>query len=145
MKTLLNSELDNGVIALIDEMPMRRAEIAAFLADWAVQARMRVTLRDLSAQDDFTSGGASIRMMIVSVGGDTLSRSRALPFIISQGKAGHDIPVVVLSDRSARREIELAFQAGAQGYIPSTTEPGLALQALTFILNGGHYFPSVAL
>lgn len=145
MQTLLNGDLDNGVIALIDDMPMRRAEIAAFLADWANNARMRVTLRDLSEQADITNGRASIRMMIISVGGDTLSRSRALPFIVDQEGAGHDIPIVVLSDRSARREVEIAFQAGARGYIPSTTEPGLALQALTFILNGGHYFPSVTL
>ncbi len=52
-----------------------------------------------------------------------------------------DAPLVVVSDREEAEEVVIAFRGGAQGFIPTSTKPGIALQALSFIMNGGTFFP----
>jgi len=51
------------------------------------------------------------------------------------------VPVAMVSDHEDRGEVMAAFRAGVRGFVPSTLEPELALQALTFVLGGGTFFP----
>ena len=54
-------------------------------------------------------------------------------------------PVVVLSDREEPNEVCAAFEAGAAGFMPTSIDPSVALQALSFIKCGGSFFPPSAL
>jgi DNA-binding NarL/FixJ family response regulator len=54
-------------------------------------------------------------------------------------------PLVILSDDDRPQQVIAAFRAGAGGFIPTTFEPLIALQALSFILSGGSFFPPTAL
>jgi DNA-binding NarL/FixJ family response regulator len=50
-------------------------------------------------------------------------------------------PLVIVSDREDWQEICAAFDEGAVGFIPTSIEPALAFQALSFIRSGGSFFP----
>jgi len=53
--------------------------------------------------------------------------------------------LVVLSDREEPEEVCAAFQDGAAGFIPTSIDPSVAFQALSFIKGGGWFFPPSAL
>ena len=53
-----------------------------------------------------------------------------------------DVPLVIFSERESREEIISALNVGAQGVVYAGTNADLAVQAFSFILNGGSYFPS---
>jgi hypothetical protein len=55
------------------------------------------------------------------------------------------VPLVLISDREDSHEIVSAVRAGGSGFIPTSTEPDIAVRALTFILCGGSFFPPAAL
>ena len=55
-----------------------------------------------------------------------------------------NVPLVVISDREDGNDIAAAFSVEAQGYVYSGIASALACQALSFILNGGSYFPPSA-
>jgi len=52
------------------------------------------------------------------------------------------VPLVIFSESESREEIASALNVGAQGLLYAGTNSELALQAFSFILNGGSYFPS---
>jgi DNA-binding CsgD family transcriptional regulator len=53
--------------------------------------------------------------------------------------------LVIISDREDPQEIRAAFQEGAIGFMPTSIEPAVAFQALSFIRSGGSFFPPSAL
>jgi DNA-binding CsgD family transcriptional regulator len=53
--------------------------------------------------------------------------------------------LVIISDREDAQEIRAAFEEGAVGFMPTSIEPAVAFQALSFIRSGGSFFPPSAL
>jgi len=54
-------------------------------------------------------------------------------------------PLVILSDLEEPEEVCAAFEAGAVGFMPTSIDPSVALEALSFIKCGGSFFPPSAL
>jgi DNA-binding NarL/FixJ family response regulator len=54
-----------------------------------------------------------------------------------------DVPVVVVSALEDRRVVAEAFQHGAIGYIPKTSNSEVMINALKLVLAGGKYLPSI--
>lgn len=54
-------------------------------------------------------------------------------------------PVVIVSDHAGQDEIVWSLEMRFRGYLPTSTEPSIAMSALTFILNGGDFFPPFVL
>jgi DNA-binding NarL/FixJ family response regulator len=52
------------------------------------------------------------------------------------------VPLVIFSESESREEIISALNVGAQGLLYAGMNSELALQAFSFILNGGSYFSS---
>jgi DNA-binding NarL/FixJ family response regulator len=52
---------------------------------------------------------------------------------------------VIFSDNEGLDSIIAALNAGARGYLGNSMTPDLALQALSFLLRGGTYFPPTAI
>ena len=50
--------------------------------------------------------------------------------------------MVIFSDKNGRNDILSALNAGAQGFLYAGTDVHLAQQAVSFILEGGSYFPT---
>ena len=80
-------------------------------------------------------------MIILSVGGASLEDTQQQTFIKSARKSMPRTPLVVISDREESKEVCAAFEAGAAGFMPTSIDPSVALQALSFIKSGDHFFP----
>lgn len=52
-----------------------------------------------------------------------------------------DLPVIVVSVREDAQTIREALRAGAMGYIPKTSAPEVAINAIRLVLSGGIYVP----
>lgn len=72
--------------------------------------------------------------------------SRAIPLQLEfLRRAFSASAVVILSDNEDFAAVSAAFRHGAHGYIPTSLEPELALEALQLVLVGGTFFPAAAL
>ena len=58
---------------------------------------------------------------------------------------GAGLGAVLISDLADSDNITAAFRIGINGFLPTDTPPDIAFKALTFILNGGDFFPPSAL
>ena len=54
-----------------------------------------------------------------------------------------DTPVVVFSDADSAENVLLALRSGARGYIPTTLESRIMVDALRLVAAGGTYIPDV--
>lgn len=133
------------LVIACDEMPMRRAQLAAFLSQWAIVERVELVTVDMPDTLHPLDLQARCRMVIFSIGSVVLDRSPIPSLIQRLGEQHQTVAVVVMADAGSAHDAAAAFQAGAKGYIPASIEPDVALRALSFILNGGHFFPPSAL
>jgi DNA-binding NarL/FixJ family response regulator len=145
MAQLLERETSRTHALVLDDLVMRRAEIVSFLVPWASAFAMDVCEAGLSEISAGTFPGQGCRMVLLSVGGVPFENSEALHSLLQLALAMPNTPLVILSDRASNHDVAVAFEAGASGYIPAETPPDVALRALSFILNGGHFFPPTAL
>jgi DNA-binding NarL/FixJ family response regulator len=132
-------------LLLIDSNPLRRAGIANLLSDWTVSRG--ISIKETASHnvlDDF-GDGMSWQLLLFSLGdgsvaaGENATLMRALAALLGQ------TPLVLISDREEPEEILAACRGGCRGYLPTSMEPRLAVQALGFVLDGGTYFPPSAL
>src|SRR5215813_4593879 len=85
---------------------------------------------------------ANCEMLIYIAGGacnadcDNLERIKALRALAP------DVPLMILSNSENREEIISTLNVGAQGFLYVGANAELALQALSFMLNGGSYLAS---
>ena len=133
------------LVHLYDELPLRRAELAAFLSHWAALERVGLVPAGMPDSEDGPNLQPQCRMVVFSIGSLALDRSPALGHMLGLTEQHQEIPTVVLAEAGGARDAAVAFQAGASGYIPASIEPEIALRALSFILHGGHFFPPTAL
>lgn len=129
-------------VVVIDSLPLRRAEIAAFLADWArgigADVREAASMRQ---EPDLADAG----VVIVNLGSQSIRNGDMRGSLADLVARKSGVPLVLLSDREEADEIVAAYQLGAAGFLPTSLEPRVALHALTFIVNGGSFFPPAAL
>ncbi|WP_188854434.1 hypothetical protein [Aureimonas glaciei] len=125
-------------VIIVDGMQLRRAQIAAFLLPWCVQHGLNLQTVEPEKIDALEVA----RMIVLPFSANYLTSAERLRLIRELRQAMPQTPIVILTDHSSQEEIVAALEAGVMGYIPGSIEPHLALDALTFILEGGHYFPT---
>lgn len=146
MQTAEGTAGSPGHLVLVhDDMPLRRAQLTAFLARWAELERVGLVTAGMPGADDVLDLHPQCRMVVFSLGSMVFDRSPALHQVLGLAEQYPQVPAVILAEAGSARDAATAFQAGAKGYIPATIEPDVALHALSFILNGGHFFPPSAL
>jgi DNA-binding NarL/FixJ family response regulator len=124
-------------LLIIDTKRLRQAGITRLLQTWAdvmgftVNAVLPETLPECT----------NCEMIIFSVGSTSIEDAQCHILIDNARKLMPRAFLVVISDREDLQEVCAAFQEGASGFMPTTIEPGLAFQALSFIRNGGTFFP----
>jgi|SRR6185437_9193340 len=134
----------NPVVAVVDVMEFRRALVVHFLTTWAADRKLELlsfapeqahaSLRDSSACRliIFNAGAASCASP------DTISEIRILRALAPS------TPLVVLVDEEVPDDVVIVLQSGAEGYLSNQSTPDLVLRALSFVLEGGTYFPRSA-
>jgi DNA-binding NarL/FixJ family response regulator len=137
-----NAEKPN--IVIIDSKKLRQAGIVRLLDSWAGALGLTVSAVELASSIE-RHWTASCAIVILSIGGASVEDPPQQTLITYTRKLMPRTPLVVLSDREEPNEVCAAFEAGAAGFLPTSIDPSVALQALSFIKCGGSFFPPSAL
>jgi DNA-binding NarL/FixJ family response regulator len=141
----MNNEEKSDALTLLDDNKLRRAAVRSLLRPWAERHRVVIDALGtgkLAAGSDLMP---TTRLILINTGGESMSnpQHRRLMRLIVGALPG--IPVVILSDLEEAEEVVAAFEGGAQGFVPTSLEPDIALQALSLIFKGGSFFPASTL
>ena len=133
------------VILIIDALPLRSLGLVSILSrldhlGFAGKTRIISHLPD--AAERWIEAHANFEMLIYNVGGTSIADRDNSQRIKALRAIAPDVPLVIFSESESREEIISALNVGAQGLLYAGMNSELALQAFSFILNGGSYFPS---
>jgi DNA-binding NarL/FixJ family response regulator len=137
--------VDAPYIIIIDAKKLRQAGIVRLFEAWAQAFGLNVIAVSPDAPSASGSIDANCEMILLSVGSASVEDPEQLACLKSVHTLIPNAALVVLSDREDSKEICAAFEAGAAGFLPTSIEPSVALQALSFIRSGGSFFPPSAL
>jgi DNA-binding NarL/FixJ family response regulator len=84
-------------------------------------------------------------MLIVIAGSTPVAAALNTPLVMEAKIAPVGARVVVMSEVEASTEAAAALRGGAHGFIPLTLEAPVVFQALSYILDGGVYYPPTML
>ena len=124
-------------LLIIDTKRLRQAGITRLLETWADVMGFTVN----AVLPDALPGSINCEMIIVSVGSTSIEDAQCHILIDNVRKLMPRASLIIISDREDLNEVCAAFQEGASGYVPTSIEPVLAFQALSFIRSGGTFFP----
>ncbi|KAA2211954.1 response regulator transcription factor [Teichococcus oryzae] len=139
------AEQKPGSVVLVDGRALRRTGWAELLADWARGNGLDVVAIAPEAVSNLSMADSDYRLAILSLGAMPLRDPVALAWLEGMMAALPATPVVVISDLEDSAEVVAAYRAKARGFVPTSTEPEVALRTLTFIMGGGSFFPPTAL
>lgn len=127
-------------VLVIDQMPLRRAQVARFLECWAREHGLRIASSSVA---EVTSSGQprGCRIQLLSLCAEDIGDAELSAAYRMLRAVYPDAPIVVLDSAAHIESVRFAFRIGAASYIPSTLEADVALAALSFVLDGGSYFP----
>ncbi len=130
-----------GAIALVDIVALRREATAALL-----RSHLRSPLRSFPTVSELLQSGAAeagapdcILLWTGAVSVAVEPWREELSRLRTQLAAA---PVIIHSDRAQFEDVVAAFRQGARGYILTSQEPRLAVEAVRMVLAGSSYFPA---
>jgi DNA-binding NarL/FixJ family response regulator len=124
-------------LLIIDAKRLRQAGITRLLETWAGVMGFTVN----AVLPDALPESTNCEMIIASLGSTSIEDPQSHILIDNVRKLMPRASLVIISDREDLEEVCAAFQEGASGFMPTTLEPALAFLALSFIKNGGTFFP----
>jgi DNA-binding NarL/FixJ family response regulator len=124
-------------LLIIDAKKLRQAGITRLLETWAGVMGFTVN----AVLPDALPESTNCEMIIASLGSTSIEDAQSHILIDNVRKLMPRASLVIISDREDLEEVCAAFQEGASGFMPTTLEPALAFHALSFIKNGGTFFP----
>jgi DNA-binding NarL/FixJ family response regulator len=142
MQRAAHSDPGGPAVLVIDALELRRAGIVSLLKPWADSSGTSIvaiappaTLSDLPP----------LKMIVLVIGALRVGDPEPQTWISLLSSAHADVPLVLVSDRGEAKEVLAAFEAGVSAFIPTSIAPTVAMQAFTFIMSGGTFFPPAAL
>ena len=135
----------NPVVLLIDTQEFRRASLASFLRTWAKSNEVTLVPVNPNALLESFDESSQCKLMIFNLGGTSVTAHDVAQKLKIMQALAPNAATTVMSDLDGASEIKAALWAGVEGFLPSSMEPELSLQALSFILNGGSFFPPSAM
>jgi DNA-binding NarL/FixJ family response regulator len=133
------------VVALVDSKNLRRASISSFIWPWAISENLQPKTFSPDQACEQLHEDTNLRMLILSVGGESIAAPENLQLIRILRALATGVPFTIISDKEDAHDIAAAISMEVQGFINSGMDPWLAHRALSFILNGGSYFPPSAI
>jgi DNA-binding NarL/FixJ family response regulator len=135
------AKADKPEVLIVDSKGLRQAGIARLLEVWADVMGLSLKGVEPDVLFDTSCVPANCEMMIISLGSASIEGVHYQALIKSVRELIPQAPLVILSDGEQPQEIRAAFRQGAVGYLSTNIEPAVAFRALSFIKNGGSYFP----
>ncbi len=133
-----------GSVLLVDALQLRRIQTTAWLTGWAKENALELISMAPEGVSESFDDIEDCRLVIFAVGGVSLADAGFIRQMRVLNALWADIPFIIFSDRNDAGEVAISLECGALGFFPSCLDPELALQALSFILHGGSYFPPSA-
>lgn len=133
------------LVAVVDPLVLRRAAMVRFLEEWSMANGVRIVAVAPDAVPDLPGGADSYALVLLNLGALPVGEALPTTWLEQIGHALPATPIGIVSDRDAPDDSVAALQSGAMGFVPTSTEPGVAMHAFTFIMRGGSYFPPGAL
>ena len=133
----------NKTVFLVDAMAFRRARAESFLNPWARNESVELISLDPDEAHTRLVERAVCDMLIYSVGAPSPQEVFTEIQVLHTLRRGAALAIV--SDDENPTTVLAAIRCGAQGYFSNSMPPDLALQALSFVLHGGTYFPPTAI
>ena len=130
-------------VFLVDAMAFRRARAESFLNPWARNENVELISLDPDEAHARLVERAVCNMLIYSVGAPSPHEVFAEIQVLHALR--RDAALAIVSDDENPTTVLAAIRCGAQGYFSNSMAPELALQALSFVLHGGTYFPTAAI
>jgi len=130
-------------VFLVDAMAFRRARAESFLNPWARNESVELISLDPDEAHTRLVERAVCDMLIYSVGAP--SPHEVFTEIQVLHTLRREAALTIVSDDENPATVLAAMRCGAQGYFSNSMPPELALQALSFVLHGGTYFPPTAI
>jgi DNA-binding NarL/FixJ family response regulator len=130
-------------VFIVDTMAFRRARAVSFLTPWASNANVELISLDPDEAHARLAERAECDMLIYCVGAP--SPYEVFTEIQVLHTLRRDAALAIVSDDEHPATVLAAMRCGAQGYFSNAMAPELALQALSFVLHGGTYFPTNAI
>jgi DNA-binding NarL/FixJ family response regulator len=129
-------------VFLVDAMAFRRARAESFLNPWAFNESVELISLDPDEAHSRLVERAVCDMLIYSVGAP--SPHEVFTEIQVLHTLRREAALAIVSDDENPTTVLAAIRCGARGYFSNSMPPDLALQALSFVLHGGTYFPPTA-
>jgi len=132
-------------ILIVDSLPLRSLGLSSILgrlSSSAVPSKLRLTIHTPDQAEQWIDADSNCKMLIYNAGGGSVADSDNMQRIKVLRALAPDVPLVIFSERESREEIISALNVGAQGVVYAGTSANLAVQAFSFILNGGSCFAS---
>jgi DNA-binding NarL/FixJ family response regulator len=130
-------------VFIVDAMAFRRARLESFLCPWAANENAGLISLDPDEAHQRLVDRNECDMLIYSVGATSAYE------IFAEIQVLHTLrrqaALTIVSDNENPATVIAAMRSGAQGYLGNSMPPDLALQALSFVLRGGTYFPPTAI
>jgi DNA-binding NarL/FixJ family response regulator len=130
-------------VFLVDAMAFRRARAESFLSPWARNESVELISLDPDEAHTRLVERAVCDMLIYNVGASPPH------LVFTEIQILHtlrrDAALAIVSDDENPAFVLAAIRCGAQGYFSNSMAPELALQALSFVLHGGTYYPPTAI
>jgi DNA-binding NarL/FixJ family response regulator len=130
-------------VFLVDAMAFRRARAESFLSPWARNESVELISFDPDEAHARLVERAVCDMLIYSVGAPSPHEVFAEIQVLHTLR--RDAALAIVSDDENPSTVLAAIRCGALGYFSNSMAPELALQALSFVLHGGTYFPPTAI
>jgi DNA-binding NarL/FixJ family response regulator len=130
-------------VFIADAMAFRRARVESFLSSWAKNEQVELISLDPDEAHTKLVEHSDCDMLIYSVG--TPSPHEIATEIQVLHALRRQAALAIVSDDENPASVIAAMRSGARGYFSNSMPPELALQALSFVLHGGTYFPPTAL
>jgi DNA-binding NarL/FixJ family response regulator len=135
------ARIEKPELLIVDSKRLRQAAIMRLLEAWAdaMGLTVKAVIPDALLATSYTS--ENCEMIIFSLGGASIQDASQVAFLAGVRRLIPQVPLVIISDRDEPQEVYAAFQQEAIGFMPTSMEPTLAFQALSFMKSGGSFFP----
>jgi DNA-binding NarL/FixJ family response regulator len=132
-------------LLIFDSKRLRQAGFTRLLETWADVMGLTAKPVVPGVPFDACCAPANCEMTIICVGNESIQGAQYQELITNVRRIMPQALLVIISDREDAQEIRAAFEEGAVGFMPTSIEPAVAFQALSFIRSGGSFFPPSAL
>lgn len=131
-------------VIVVDSMDFRRALVVHFLKDWATAENVELLSFSPEQAHQALREGSACRMIVFNAGVASCSGAETLAEIRVLRALAPSASLVVVADEEIAEDVVAVMQSGAEGYLSNHSAPDLVLRALSFVLQGGTYFPRSA-